>query len=133
MSTSSFFSDSLLNRTIPSAESPNWALFVVVIVVMLALGPRALDSWRRAKHSANPAIERRQSQAHTCDVHSTRIKDLEDELSELRATFAQQLLELREFIEDKFQQDREASQRDRLAFEQNISAQISNLVRLLTK
>lgn len=133
MSISRFFSDSLLNRTIPSAESPNWALFVVVIVVMLALGPRALDSWRRVKHSANPGMERRQPQAYTCEAHSTRIKDLEDELSELRATFAQQLLELRDFIEDKFQQDREASQRDRLAFEQNISAQISNLVRLLTK
>lgn len=121
--------DSVLSKAVPSADSPNWTLFVVVIVVMLALGPKALDSWRRAKHSANPQMERRQ----TCDAHSARIKDLEDELSDLRSSFSQQLIDLRDFIEDKFQQDRESSQRDRLAFEQNITGQISNLVRLLTK
>ena len=100
-------------------------------MVTIALGPKALDSWRRYKYSLKPNMERRQP--HTCEAHSQRIKDLEDELTDLRLLVSKQISDLRDFIEDKFQQDRESYQRERLAFEANISVQLSNLVRALTK
>lgn len=128
--------DSILNKTIPSAESPNWPLFVLLIVVTIAFGPKALDSWRRYKYSLKPGIERRSD--FPCTKHSDEIASLKakvasqgEELIELRREFLRQVSELREFIDDRLSESREMAQQDRLALGVQISTQISDLIRLL--
>ncbi len=128
--------ESILNRILPSADSPNWPLFVVVVVVMLALGPKALDSWRRVKYSMKPGIERRSPSQ--CEMHADDIKrikaEIEDQSSLIdcnRDDVAKQISELRSFIDDRLDRFYESAQRDRLAFEGRIARQYSDLIGLI--
>lgn len=129
-------------KFIPPAESPNWSPFVLVLVVMLvvtlALGPRALDSWRRFRYTNNPEIERRAEppcQAHMFQIEQlkAKVEQQEEELSDLRISFFRELEKLRDFIDDKFREDRSASQTERLAMESRISAQINTIIDLIPR
>ena len=128
--------DSIMNKTIPSSDSPNWPLFVLFLIVMLLVGPKTLDAWRRYKYSLKPGIERRSEPS--CAAHSAEIASLKakvnsqgEELIELRREFLRQVSELREFIDDHLSESREMAQQDRLALGVQISTQISDLIRLL--
>lgn len=128
--------DSILSRILPSADSPNWPLLAVVVVAFLALGPRALDSWRRYKYSNKPGIERRSPSQ--CEMHSDDIKrikaEIEDQASIIncnREDVAKQIAELRSFIDDRLDRFYESVQRDRLAFEGRIARQYSDLIGLI--
>lgn len=128
-----------LSAAIPSAGGPGWFIFVGALIAVLALSPKALDAWRRFKYEDRPGFERRATERKTQCDQLERIKELEDQLGEqaekmeeLHAMLTRELQALRNFIEEKFQQDRDSAQRERLALEDRITTHISNLMRFIT-
>lgn len=130
-----------LSSAIPSAASPGWGLFLLAIVVVvlasLWLSPKVLSAIQKFKYSS-PEKDRR-AQTTECAAHSERIKALERELraqrAEIEATKAllsRELRDLRDFIEEKFRQDHIYAQAERLAQEERITAQITNLISLIS-
>lgn len=144
--------DTALSRAlagaIPSASSPGWGTFLLALLAAVALtlllAPRLIDAYRRFKYS-DPGEDRRAQPE--CQLHTARIQELEEKVRRqqaeieavreaneaTRVMLQNELRDLREFIEEKFRQDHQYSQAERLAQEERISAQIGHLVTLLKR
>lgn len=138
--------DTTLTRVLaaatPDASAPTYPLFilsmVVVVLATLVLSPKVIDAVRRWKWQQDPSKDRRAPV--DCDAHTTRIQALEAMLQEQKAQieadrlmFLRELQSLRQFIEDKFRQDHEYAQTERLAQEQRITSLITSLINQVSR
>lgn len=136
-------------QSIPNSSSPGWGVFmaslVIVITVTLILSPRLVDSVRRFKYARAPEKDRRSGGDAAplppeCVMHQQRINALEQQLRAQkeqieadRLMFLRELQSLRQFIEDKFRQDHEYAQTERLAQEQRITSLITSLINQVSR
>lgn len=114
-----------MSKAIPAAAPTDWKIFaVLVLMAILALGPKALDSWAsfRKKGSEDPSCP--SAGAGGCIVYERRIKALEDKadtfgnsLGSLTNQVTQQLghhrVEMRDLLSEELSKMRNEQREER--------------------